>query len=180
MTLGFTIPFNLKEHFSFTQLLARTAQQTHRLAPPAAQDDLGEDFLGPCATALGFTTGLWLVAVRAERVVRGAVDGSTVRDWLAAVNDGVPANAVVIRPATGFEIPKGAGSPLILTVMLDPGFGCCFKLWGVHSKNQYPTGQAPHGGRRRSDRRRKHHHVGGWTRLEPPGEYPLHSSELQF
>ena len=76
--------------------------------------------LGPCATALGFTTGLWLAAV-AERVVRGAVDGSTVRDWLAAVNDGVPANAVVMRPAIGFEIPKDADSPLILIVMQDPG-----------------------------------------------------------
>ena len=39
-------------------------------------------------------------------MVRGAVDGPTVRDWLAAVNDGVPANAVVMRPAIGFEIPK--------------------------------------------------------------------------
>ena len=122
ITTGFTIPFDLKEHFSFTQLLVRTAQQTHRLVPPAAQDDLGEGVvLGPCATALGFTTGLWLAAARAERVVRGAVDGSTVRDWLAAVNDGVPANAVVMRPAIGFEIPKGAISPLILIVMQDPG-----------------------------------------------------------
>ena len=71
ITTGFTIPFDLNEHFSFTQLLVRTAQQTHRLVPPAAQDDLGEGVvLGPCATALGFTTGLWLAAARAERVVR--------------------------------------------------------------------------------------------------------------
>ena len=28
------------------------------------------------------------------------MDGQTVRDWLAAVNDGVPANAVVRRPAS--------------------------------------------------------------------------------
>ena len=61
ITTGFTIHFDLKEHFSFTQLLVRTAQQTHRLAPPAVQDDLGEGVvLGQCATALGFTTGLWL------------------------------------------------------------------------------------------------------------------------
>ena len=63
----------------------------------------------------------------------GAVDGFTVRDQLAAVNDGVPANAVVMRPAIGFEIPKDAGSPLILVVMQDLGVvcpcnGCCFKL----------------------------------------------------
>ena len=77
--------------------------------------------LGPCATALGCTTGLRLAAARAERVVRGAVDGLAVRDWLAAMNDGVPANAVVMRPAIVFEIPKGACSPLILVVMQDPG-----------------------------------------------------------
>ena len=75
--------------------------------------------LGPCATALGFTTGLWLAAARAERVVRGSGDGPTVRDWLAAVNGGVSAKAVVLRPAIGFEIAKDAGSPLILIVM-DP------------------------------------------------------------
>ena len=122
ITTGFTIPFDLNLHFSFTQLLVRTAQQTHRLVPPAAQDHLGEGVvLGPCATALGFTTGLWLAAARAERVVRGAVDGLAVRDWLAAVNDGVPTNAVVMRPVIGFEIPKGAISPLILIVMQDPG-----------------------------------------------------------
>ena len=49
------------------------------------------------------------------------MDSPTVRDWLAAVNDGVPANAVVMRPAIGFEIPKDVGSPLILTVMQNPG-----------------------------------------------------------
>ena len=49
------------------------------------------------------------------------VDGPTVRDWLAAVNDGVPANGVVMRPAIGFEIPKDAGSHLILIVMQNPG-----------------------------------------------------------
>ena len=57
ITTGFTIPFDLKEHFSFTQLLVRTAPQTRRLVPPAAQDDLGEGVvLGLCATALEFTT----------------------------------------------------------------------------------------------------------------------------
>ena len=67
ITMGFTVPFDLKDRFSFTQLLVRTAQQTHRLVPPAAQDDLGEGVvLGPCASALGFTTGLWLAAARAE------------------------------------------------------------------------------------------------------------------
>ena len=80
--------------------------------------------LGTCATALGFTTGLWLAAARAERVVRGVVDGSTERDWLAAVNDGVPVNAVVMRPVIGFEISKGAISPLILIVMQDPCVVC--------------------------------------------------------
>ena len=110
ITIGFAIPFDLKEHFSFTQLLVRAAQQTHQLVLPAAQDDLGERVvLGPCATTLGFTTGLWLAAARAERVVRGAVDDPAVRDWLAAVNDGVPANAVVVRPAIGFRDPERCG-----------------------------------------------------------------------
>ena len=45
--------------------------------------------LGPCATALGFTMGLWLAAARAERMVHGAVNDRTVRDWLPAVNDRV-------------------------------------------------------------------------------------------
>ena len=54
ITTGFTIPFDLTEHFSFTQLLVRTAQQTRQLVPPAARDDLGEGVvLGPCATASG-------------------------------------------------------------------------------------------------------------------------------
>ena len=37
---GFTIPFDLKKDFSFTQLLVRSAQQTHQLVFPAALDDL--------------------------------------------------------------------------------------------------------------------------------------------
>ena len=61
-----------------------------------------------------------------------------------------------------------------------PRDGCCFKLQWFIRKNLYPTGKAFHGGRRRSERRRKHHHVRGWTRLEPPSQYSLHSSELQY
>ena len=54
--------------------------------------------------------------------MHGVVDGP-------AVNDGVPANAIVVRLAIGFEIPKDVGSPLILVVMQDHGIvGCCFKL----------------------------------------------------
>ena len=50
ITTEFTIPFD----FSFTQLLVRTASQTHRFVPPAAQDDLGEGVvLGPCARRWG-------------------------------------------------------------------------------------------------------------------------------
>ena len=37
VTTGFTVPFNLMERISFAELLVRTAQQTHRLAPSAAQ-----------------------------------------------------------------------------------------------------------------------------------------------
>ena len=43
----------------------------------------------------------------------GAVDGPTVGDCLAGRERRVPTNAIVMRPAIGFEIPKGAGSPLI-------------------------------------------------------------------
>ena len=123
---------------------------------------------GPCATALNLTTGLWLAAARAERVMRGAVDGPTVRDWLAA-NDGVSANAVVMPPAIGFEIPKGAGSPLVLIVMQDPGVvcpcsGCCFKQkWFIRQNPQ--------------DRRPT---VVGVVRTEDGSiTMSLHSSELQ-
>ena len=34
ITKGFTISVDLKKHFSFRQLLVRTAQQTHRVVPP--------------------------------------------------------------------------------------------------------------------------------------------------
>ena len=121
ITTRFTILFDLKEHFPFTQLLVHTAQQTHQMVPPAAQDDLDEGVvLGPCATVLGFTTGLWLAAACAERM----------GDWLAAVNDGVPANAVVMRPAIGFEIPKD----VVLIVVQDPGVVCpCNQNIVVHS-----------------------------------------------
>ena len=62
ITTGVTIPVNLKGHFS---LSVPPNRRTRR--DPAAQGDLGEEVvLGPCATALG----LWLVAARAERVVR--------------------------------------------------------------------------------------------------------------
>ena len=55
---GFTIFVDLKEHFSFTQLLVRTAQQTHQLVLRAAQDDVGEGaVLGPRATALAWSGG---------------------------------------------------------------------------------------------------------------------------
>ena len=86
--------------------------------------------LGPCATALEFTTGLWLAAARAERVVRGEADGPTVRDWLAAVNDGAPANAVVMRPI-GFVDPERCGQ------LFDPdrhtGPGWCARVMVIAS-----------------------------------------------
>ena len=96
-------PFRLDhKHFSFT-IPYELAQQTHQLVLPAVQDDLGEGVvLGPCATALGVTTGLWLAAACAGRVVHGAVHGPTVRDWLAAVNDGIRVNAIVVRPDDRF------------------------------------------------------------------------------
>ena len=68
----------------------------------------------------GVHDGLVVGGSRAERVVCGAVDSL----WLAVVNDGVHTNAVVMRPVIGFEIPKDAGSPLILIVMQDPGVVC--------------------------------------------------------
>ena len=79
ITTLFTIPFDMKEHFSFTQLLVRAAQETHRLVPRAAQDDLGEEVvLGLSVTALGFTTGLWLAAAvpRGWCVERWTASGS--------------------------------------------------------------------------------------------------------
>ena len=118
----FTIPFDSNEDFSFTQLLVRAAQQTHRLVPPRG------------AGRPGRGSGTWACVPRRwgarqacgrQPVLRGwcggPVDSPTVRDSLAAVNDGVPANAVVMRPAIGFEMTKDAGSPLILTVVQDPG-----------------------------------------------------------
>ena len=113
--------------------------------------------------------------------MHGAVEDPTARDSLAAVNDGVPANATVMRPATSFD----AGRPLILIVMQVPGVvcpchGCCFKLQRFIRETWYPTGKAAHGGRCRTDRQRRHHRVRGRARLEPPSEYPLHSSELEY
>ena len=73
----------------------------------------------------------------------------TVRDWLAAVNDGVPANAVVVGPVIGLEVPKNAGSSLIPIVIQDPGVvcpcnGCCFKLrWFVRKKTCIPQDRRP-------------------------------------
>ena len=64
-----------------------------------------------------------------------AVNDPTVREWLAAVNDGFPSSAVVVRPAIGFDIPKDVGSPLILIVMQDPFYCCCFKLLWFIRKN---------------------------------------------
>ena len=64
--------------------------------------------------------------------------------------------------------------------MVCPCRGCCLKLQRFIRKIWYPTRQAAHGGRRRTDRRRKHHRVRGRTRLEPPSEYLLHSSELEY
>ena len=68
-----------------------------------------------------------------------------------------------MRQAVGFEVPKNAGSSLIVIVIQDPGKGVPVKwLQRFIRKNRCPIGQAPHGGRRRSDLlRRKHHHVCG-------------------
>ena len=74
---------------------------------------------GPLCHGAGVHDGL--VVGGGERVVRGAVDDPTVRDLLAAVNDKVPANAVVMRPAISLEIPKDVGSSLILIPMQDSG-----------------------------------------------------------
>ena len=74
----------LKEHFSFTQLLVRTAQQTHRLVPARGAGRHGR---------------------------RSGIHS--------------PANALVMRPAIGFEIPKDGGSSLILIVMQDLGWCVC-------------------------------------------------------
>ena len=120
-TTGFTIPFDLKEHFSFTQLLVRTAQQTHPLVPSPSPRGAGRpgrgSGAGPLCHGAGVHDGLAVGGSPCREVVRGAVDGQTVRDWLVAVNDGVPANAVVRRPAIGFEIG-----------VVCPCNGCCFKL----------------------------------------------------
>ena len=136
MTTGFTIPYDLKEHFSFTQ-----------------QDDLGEG----SDAALGITTGLWLAAAHAGRVVLGAVDDLPVRDWLTAVNDGIP--AIVMRPAIGFDIPEDVGSSLIVIHMQDlgvvcPCYVCCFKLLRFTGTLLHFTGKAAHRGRCRTGRRR--------------------------
>ena len=109
----------------------------------------------------------------------GAVDSL----WLAVVNDGVHTNAVVMRPAIGFEILKDAGSPLILIVMQDPGVVCRVMVVASNCSGSFVKTGIP------QDRRPTA--VGvvrtedgsitmSLTRLEPPGEYPLHSSELQY
>ena len=135
-TTEFTIPFDLKEHFSLTQLLVRVAQQTHRVVPLPPPRGGGRPWRGSGAGPLCHGAGVHdgLVVGGSPRREGGAWSGGRLHcAGLARVNDGVPLNAFVMRPEVGFEVPKDAGSTLILTVMQDPGvvcpcFGCRFKL----------------------------------------------------
>ena len=89
ITTGFTIPFDLKEHFSFTQLLVRTAQQTHQFVPPATQDDLGEGVvLEPLCHGTGVHDGLVGGSPCREGGARSG--GRPYCAGLARVNDGSP------------------------------------------------------------------------------------------
>ena len=76
-TTGFTIPFELKEHFSFTQLLVRIAQQTHRLVPPLSPSR------GAGRPGRGSGTGPSspLVAHRCSNVVRAHVLAPAFEDF---------------------------------------------------------------------------------------------------
>ena len=64
-----TTPFDFKEHLSFTSLSVPPNRRTSSYLPRRRTTLVREWCLSPCATALGFTTGLWLAAARAEYCV---------------------------------------------------------------------------------------------------------------
>ena len=112
-TTGFTTPFDLKEHFSSTKLLVRTAQQTHWLVPPATQDDLGEGVvLGsfvPRRWGSRRACG-WRQPVP-ERVVRGAVDGPHCAGLARGRERRGPRERGRHAPGGRFRDPERCGQP---------------------------------------------------------------------
>ena len=59
-TVGIWIPFAVKEHFSFTQLLRAQDGRKDRVLPVEHQVDHGASVsTSPCAFVLGFKTGRW-------------------------------------------------------------------------------------------------------------------------
>ena len=59
-TTGFIVPFVVKEHFSFTQLLRARAGQDDHVLPVEHQGEHGVNMLiSPCTLASGFATGMW-------------------------------------------------------------------------------------------------------------------------
>ena len=106
MTTGFTTPFDLKEHFSFTQLLVRTAQQTHTCR------GAGRPWRGGGAGNLCHGAG----------VHDGVVVGGSPRRERGAWSGGRPHCAGLAR---GRERrgprERGRHAPGDLTVMQDPG-----------------------------------------------------------
>ena len=71
-TTGFIVPFVVKEHFSFTQLLRARAGRDDRVLHVEHQGEHGVNMLiSPCTLALGFATGMWTNASRGVRSVQG-------------------------------------------------------------------------------------------------------------
>ena len=123
---GFTIPFVMKEHTTFMQLLRARAPRADRVLPAEHAACL---LTYPCAMAFGSVTGLFTAAVRSIEIARGADEDLTVRQWIGAFNGADLAAPIVVRAAIGFDLPITPGGSLALVVIEDPaglqgGSGC--------------------------------------------------------
>ena len=80
---GFTIPFVVKEHRTFMQMLRSRAPRADRVLLAEHNACL---LTYPYTKAFGSATGLWTAAVRSIEIVRRADEDFAVRQWPGAFN----------------------------------------------------------------------------------------------
>ena len=121
-TTGFIIPFVVKEHFSFTQLLRARAGQDDRVLPVEHQGEHGVNMLiSPCTLAAGFATSMWTnasCAVYAAPRIGGCL---TMRQWMDAFNEKNHGNPTCACPSIGFHPPAEVEGSAVLVVFEDFG-----------------------------------------------------------
>ena len=111
-TTGFRIPFAVKEHHSFTQLLrARAGEHEYVLLVEHQGNNGGSISMSACALAFGFTTGRWMSAIRAVNTAERAGGCLTVRRWFEVFNEDNLTNPIVPCPSVGFLPPAEGGGP---------------------------------------------------------------------